>query len=192
VRALRPLLADADPPTHFTREPGGTPVAERIRALVLDPRIEMYAWTEAYLYAAARSDHARHGILPHLVRGENVVCERYLDSSLAYQGYGRGLGVEAVRELNTWAVGTVVPDRTFYLHLGAEERTRRARKLGASLDRIEKVGEEFWRRVEEGFEALIRLEPHRIEVLDARRSPGELAELVVEEIRSLQYTRDGD
>jgi dTMP kinase len=97
-----------------------------------------------------------------------------------------------VRELNTWAVGTVVPDRTFYLHLGAEERTRRARKLGASLDRIEKVGEEFWRRVEEGFEALIRLEPHRIEVLDARRSPGELAELVVEEIRSLQYTRDGD
>ena len=192
MRALRPLLADADPPTHFTREPGGTPVAERIRALVLDPRIEMYAWTEAYLYAAARSDHARHGILPHLVRGENVVCERYLDSSLAYQGYGRGLGVEAVRELNTWAVGTVVPDRTFYLHLGAEERTRRARKLGASLDRIEKVGEEFWRRVEEGFEALIRLEPHRIEVLDARRSPGELAELVVEEIRSLQYTRDGD
>jgi dTMP kinase len=192
VRALRPLLADADPPTHFTREPGGTPVAERIRALVLDPGIEMYAWTEAYLYAAARSDHARHGILPHLVRGENVVCERYLDSSLAYQGYGRGLGVEAVRELNTWAVGTVVPDRTFYLHLGAEERTRRARKLGASLDRIEKVGEEFWRRVEEGFEALIRLEPHRIEVLDARRSPGELAELVVEEIRSLQYTRDGD
>jgi dTMP kinase len=192
VRALRPLLADADPPTHFTREPGGTPVAERIRALVLDPRIEMYAWTEAYLYAAARSDHARHGILPHLVRGENVVCERYLDSSLAYQGYGRGLGVEAVRELNTWAVGTVVPDRTFYLHLGAEERTRRARKLGASLDRIEKVGEEFWRRVEEGFEALIRLEPHRIEVLDARRSPGALAELVVEEIRSLQYTRDGD
>jgi dTMP kinase len=192
VRALRPLLADADPPTHFTREPGGTPVAERIRALVLDPGIEMYAWTEAYLYAAARSDHAQHGILPHLVRGENVVCERYLDSSLAYQGYGRGLGVEAVRELNTWAVGTVVPDRTFYLHLGAEERTRRARKLGASLDRIEKVGEEFWRRVEEGFEALIRLEPHRIEVLDARRSPGELAELVVEEIRSLQYTRDGD
>jgi dTMP kinase len=192
VRALRPLLADADPPTHFTREPGGTPVAERIRALVLDPGIEMYAWTEAYLYAAARSDHARHGILPHLVRGENVVCERYLDSSLAYQGYGRWLGVEAVRELNTWAVGTVVPDRTFYLRLGTEERTRRARKLGASLDRIEKVGEEFWRRVEKGFEALIRLEPHRIEVLDGRRSPGELAELVVEEIRSLQYTRGGD
>jgi dTMP kinase len=192
VRALRPLLADADPPTHFTREPGGTPAAERIRGLVLDPEVEMDAWTEAYLYAAARADHARHGILPHLMRGENVVCERYLDSSLAYQGYGRGLGVEAVRELNAWAVGAVVPDKTFYLRLGTEERARRARKLGASLDRIEKVGDEFWRRVEEGFEALIRLEPDRIEVLDGERSPEELAELVVGEIQSLQYTRGGE
>ena len=189
---MRPLLADADPPTFFTREPGGTPVAESIRALVLDPGVEMDAWTEAYLYAAARADHARHGVLPHLVRGENVVCERYLDSSLAYQGYGRGLGVDAVRELNAWAVGTVVPDRTFYLRLGAEERARRARKVGATLDRIEKVGDEFWRRVEEGFEALIRLEPHRIEVLDGERAPEELAELVVGEIRHLQYTRGGD
>jgi dTMP kinase len=126
------------------------------------------------------------------VRGENVVCERYLDSSLAYQGYGRELGAEAVRELNAWAVETVVPDRTFYLRLGAEERTRRARKLGASLDRIEKVGDEFWWRVEEGFEALIRLEPTRIEVLDGQRSPEELAEVVVGEIQSLQYTRGGD
>jgi dTMP kinase len=186
------LLADADTPTYFTREPGGTPVAERIRGLVLDPGVEMDAWTEAYLYAAARADHARHGILPRLVRGENVVCERYLDSSLAYQGYGRGLGVEAVRELNYRAVGDVVPDKTFYLRISAEERARRARELGASLDRIEKVGDGFWRRVEEGFEALVRLEPARIEVLDGRRSPQELAELVVGEIQSLQYTRGGD
>jgi dTMP kinase len=189
VRALRPLLADADPPTHFTREPGGTPAAERIRGLVLDPEVEMDAWTEAYLYAAARADHARHGIEPRLLRGENVVCERYLDSSLAYQGYGRGLGVEAVRELNAWAVAEVVPDRTFYLRIGAEERARRARELGTSLDRIEKVGDEFWRRVERGFEELIRLEPQRIEVLDGERPPEELAKLVVGEMRVLQYTR---
>lgn len=178
-----------DPPTHFTREPGGTPVAERIRVLLLDPGFEMDAWTEAYLYAAARADHSRRGILPRLERGENVVCERYLDSSLAYQGYGRGLGVEAVRELNARAVGAVVPDRTFYLRLEAGERTRRARSLGAPLDRIEKVGDEFVRRVEEGFEELARLEPDRIEVLDASRPPEELAEVVVGEMRSLQYTR---
>lgn len=189
MRALESLLAGLDPPTHFTREPGGTPVAERIRVLLLDPGFEMDAWTEAYLYAAARADHSRRGVLPRLERGENVVCERYLDSSLAYQGYGRGLGVEAVRELNARAVGAVVPDRTFYLRLEAGERTRRARSLGAPLDRIEKVGDEFVRRVEEGFEELARLEPDRIEVLDASRPPEELAEVVVGEMRSLQYTR---
>jgi dTMP kinase len=168
-------------------------VAERVRGLLLDPEVEMDAWTEAYLYAAARADHARRGILPRLVRGENVVCERYLDSSLAYQGFGRGLGVEVVRELNSWAVEGVVPDRTFYLRLDTGERARRARSLGAPLDRIEKIGDEFVRRVEEGFEELARLEPERISVLDAARPPEELAELVVGEIRTLQYTRrDGD
>ena len=189
VRALEPLLADSDPPTHFTREPGGTPVAERIRGLLLDPGVEMDAWTEAYLYAAARADHAHRGILPRLLRGENVVCERYLDSSLAYQGFGRGLGLEAVRQLNARAVGTVVPDKTFYLRLDEEERERRMRAIGTPLDRLEKVGDEFVRRVEEGFEELARLEQERIEVLDAGRSPEELAELVVGEIRRLQYTR---
>jgi dTMP kinase len=189
VRALEPLLTGSEPPTYFTREPGGTPAAESIRELVLDPGIEMDAWTEAYLYAAARADHARRGILPRLMRGENVVCERYLDSSLAYQGCGRELGVQAVRELNARAVGTVMPDRTFYLRLDAAERERRARARGVSLDRLEKVGGEFVRRVEEGFEELVRLEPERIEVLDATRSPAELAELVVGEIRRLQYTR---
>jgi dTMP kinase len=187
VRALEPLLVHSDPQTHFTREPGGTPVAERIRELLLDPEIEMDAWTEAYLYAAARADHARRGVLPRLLRGENVVCERYLDSSLAYQGFGRELGIEAVRELNARAVATVMPDKTFYLRLDAAERRRRA--LGVSLDRLETLGDEFARRVEEGFEELARREPERIEVLDATRSPAELAELVVGEIRRLQYTR---
>ena len=100
--------------------------------------------------------------------------------------------MEAVRELNARAVGAVVPDKTFYLRLGAEERVRRARSLGVSLDRIERVGDEFVRRVEEGFEELARLEPDRIEVLDANRAPEELADLVVGEIQSLQYTRGGD
>jgi dTMP kinase len=123
------------------------------------------------------------------LRGENVVCERYLDSSLAYQGFGRGLGLEAVRQLNARAVGTVVPDKTFYLRLDEEERERRMRASGTPLDRLEKVGDEFVRRVEEGFEELARLEEERIEVLDAGRSPEELAEVVVGEIRRLQYTR---
>ncbi|MBA2712627.1 MAG: dTMP kinase [Rubrobacteraceae bacterium] len=191
VRAIRPLLAGSRPATHFTREPGGTPAAERIREIVLDPALEMDAWTEAYLYAAARSDHVRGAILPRLEAGENVLCERYLDSSIAYQGVGRGLGIEEVRAMNAYAVGTVIPDRTFYLRLDGDERERRARELGAPLDRIEAVGADFMRRVDEGFEELARLEPERIEVLDASLAAQELAEHVVGRVRSLQYTRGG-
>ena len=166
-------------------------MAERIRDLVLDAAVDMDAWTEAYLYAAARADHVRNGILPRLMAGENVLCDRYLDSSIAYQGVGRGLGVEEVRALNAYAVGTVVPDRTFYLRLGSRERERRARALGAP-DRIEAVGAEFMRRVEGGFEDLVRLEPERIEVLDAALAPEVLAQLVVGRISELQYTRGDD
>ena len=189
VRALKSLLADTN--THFTREPGGTPVAERIRDIVLDPEAEMDAWTEAYLYAAARADHARAEILPRLERGEDVVCERYLDSSLAYQGVGRGLGLEAVRHLNSYAVEAAMPDGTFYLRLDPEERERRAATLGAPLDRIEAVGAGFMRRVEGGFEELAEREPDRIQVLDGSLAPEDLADLVVGEMRRLQYTRGG-
>jgi dTMP kinase len=192
VRTIRPLLSGSEPLTHFTREPGGTPVAERIRGVVLDPGAEMEAWTEAYLYAAARADHVQGMILPYLEAGENVLCERYLDSSLAYQGFGRGLGVEAVRALNAYAVGTVVPDRTFYLRLDPDARERRARELGAPPDRIEAVGAGFMRRVEEGFEELARLEAERIEVLDASLPPLDLARLVVGRMRELPYTREVD
>ncbi|CAN5596969.1 dTMP kinase [soil metagenome] len=187
VNTLKPPLAKLDVPTHFTREPGGTPVAEEIRKILLDPELDMDPWTEAYLYAAARADHARREILPAIDRGENVFCERYLDSSLAYQGLGRGLGAETVRELNSWAISNVLPDRTFYLRLEAEERVRRARDSGALLDRIEKAGAEFAGRVEAGFETLVRAEPERIKVLDATLSPEELAEIVVETFAGRQY-----
>lgn len=148
----------------------------------------MDVWTEAYLYAAARADHVRGAILPRLEAGENVLCERYLDSSIAYQGFGRDLGIDEVRSLNAYAVGTVVPDRTFYLRLDGEEREQRARQLGAPPDRIEAVGADFMSRVEEGFEELARMEPERIEVLDASRSAQELAEQVVSRVLALQYT----
>ncbi len=189
VRALKDSLEGAN--AHFTREPGGTPVAERIREILLDPEAEMDPWTEAYLYAAARADHARAKIRPRLESGGDVVCERYLDSSLAYQGVGRGLGLEAVRHLNSFAVEAAMPDRTFYLRLDPGERERRAARLGAPLDRIEAVGADFMRRVEEGFEALVRRDPGRILVLDASLAPEELAGVVVGEMRRLQHTRRG-
>ena len=178
MRNLGALLSDLDPPPYFTREPGGTPAAERIRTLLLDPEVEMDPWTEAYLYAAARADLVRREILPRLRDGRLVLCERFLDSSLAYQGYGRGLGLVAVRTMNAWAVGDVVPDLTVYLRLSADERARRAGASGALLDRIEKVGDDFMYRVEEGFEEISRSEPDRVRVLEATLPPEELAEAV--------------
>jgi dTMP kinase len=150
--------------------------------VLLDPELEVDPWTEAYLYAAARADLVRREILSRLKRGEMVLCERFLDSSLAYQGAGRGLGIAAVRKLNAWAVGEVTPDLTFYLRLSSEERARRARESGTAPDRIEKIGDEFMRRVGEGFEDIARSEPDRIRVLDAALLPESLAWIVGQEI----------
>jgi dTMP kinase len=186
VRNLKVLLTGLDPPPYFAREPGGTPAAERIRVVLLDPKLDMDPWTEAYLYAAARADLVQREILPRLKKGRVVLCERFLDSSLAYQGAGRGLGLAAVRDLNAWAVGDVTPDLTFYLRLPPEERARRARESGASLDRIEKVGDNFMRRVEEGFEEIARSEPGRVRTLDASLPPERLAEIVGREILKLR------
>ena len=189
MRNLRTLLADLKPAPYFTREPGGTPAAEQIRAVLLDPEQDIDPWTEAYLYAAARADLVRREILPRLERGHLVLCERFLDSSLAYQGAGRGLGVASVRGLNVWAVEEVTPDLTFYLRISPEERARRARESGAPLDRIEQIGDEFMRRVEEGFEEISRSEPDRVKVLDATLPPKELSETVAREILKLGGAR---
>jgi dTMP kinase len=191
VRNLKELLTGLDPPPYFTREPGGTPAAERVRTVLLDPELDMDPWTEVYLYAAARADLVRREILPRLKKGELVLCERFLDSSLAYQGVGRGLGLAAVRELNARAIGGVTPDLTCYLRLPPEEQARRARESGAPPDRIEKIGDDFMRRVEEGFEEIARSEPGRVRVLDASLPPERLAETVGREILKLR-SADGD
>ncbi len=149
---------------------------------MLDPHLEMDPWTEAYLYAAARADHTRREILPRLARRQLVICERYLDSSIAYQGYGRGLGADAVRQINARAVDGLVPDVTFYLRIEEDERMERARRAGLTPDRIERLGEGFMRRVTEGFEEIARREPGRVVVLDGRREPAHLVTVVREEI----------
>ncbi len=188
ARNLRLLFSGV--PHRFTREPGGSPIAERLREVLLDPELDMDPWTEAYLYASARADHVRRKIRPGLESGQFVVCERFLDSSLAYQGYGRGLSVAAVRALNARAVEEVRPDLTFYLRLSSEERARRAQAADAPLDRIERMGSEFMQRVEEGFEELAVSEPDRIKVLDAGRTPEELAGMVGKEILALPEVRE--
>jgi dTMP kinase len=154
-----------------TREPGGTELGERIRDLLLHGG-HVSPWAEALLYAAARAQHVEEMIRPALERGAAVICDRYLDSSVAYQGVGRGLGLDRVLDLNLAAVGGLLPDRTFLLALDPGEARSR---LTGDHDRLEREDEEFRRRVDAGFRELATRFPDRIVVLDATRPAEELA-----------------
>jgi dTMP kinase len=164
-----------------TREPGGTPVAEAVRDVVLHGH-DMAPWAEAALYAAARADHVELAIRPALARGDDVVCDRYVDSSVAYQGAARGLGEGRVRELNLIVTGGLLPDRTFLVLLDADEARRRG---AGDPDRIEREGDDFWRRADESFRALAAEFPDRIVTLDGTGTPDEIAAEVREHVRPL-------
>jgi dTMP kinase len=164
-----------------TREPGGTPAAEAIRDVVLHGP-EMAPWTEAALYAAARADHVALAIRPALERGEDVICDRYLDSSVAYQGIARGLGEGPVRELSLTVTGGLLPDRTFLVLVDPATAAARA---GDDHDRIEREGLDFMRRADEAYRALGAEFPERIVALDGALDPDEIAEEVREHVRPL-------
>jgi dTMP kinase len=153
-----------------TREPGGTPTAERIRALLKDGAIEgMRAETELLLMFAARTEHAQTLLRPALEAGKWVVCDRFVDASFAYQGHARGLGVHPVNALANWLVPDLRPDLTLWLDMALEEAQARMDKRGEP-DRFEKEANEFFRRVQEGYQARARAEPERFRCVDASGS----------------------
>jgi dTMP kinase len=162
-----------------TREPGGTELGERVRDLVLHGG-HVSPWAEALLYAAARAQLVDEVIRPALDRGEWVICDRYVDSSVAYQGVGRALGLELVLELNLAAVGGLMPDRTFLLLLDPETIPTR---LHGEYDRLEREGDDFHARVAEGYRELAARFAERIVVLDGMRPVEELAEEVYGALR---------
>jgi dTMP kinase len=162
-----------------TREPGGTALGERVRELLLAEG-EVSPWAEAALFAAARAQLVEEVIAPALGRGADVVSDRYLDSSLAYQGLARGLGVERVLELNLHAVRGLLPDRTFLLLLDPGES---ARRVGEEGDRIEREDDDFRTRVDEAYRQLAETFPQRITTIDGTRPPREIAEEVRDELR---------
>jgi dTMP kinase len=164
-----------------TREPGGTPAAEAIREVVLHGPA-MAPWTEAALYAAARADHVALAILPALERGEDVVCDRYLDSSVAYQGIARGLGKVPVRELSLMVTEGLLPERTFLVLVDPATAAARA---GGDHDRIEREGLEFMQRADAAYRALAAEFPERIVALDGAADPDAIAEVVREHVRAL-------
>ena len=155
-----------------TREPGGTPAAEAIRAVLLDPsNAGLDDRAEALLFAAARGDHAARVIRPALERGEIVISDRYLDSSVAYQGVARGLGAERVAELSLWATGGLVPDLTIVLDV--DPALGLARVVGP--DRLESEPLEWHARVRQGFLDIAAAAPDRYLVLDGSRPAEDLA-----------------
>jgi len=162
-----------------TREPGGTPLGERVRELVLHGD-DMTAWAEALLYAASRAQHVEEVVRPALERGAWVICDRYVDSSVAYQGVGRGLGLERVLDLNLAAVGGLMPERTFLLDLDPGEL---AARLAGDHDRLEREAEGFHERVAAGYRELADRFADRYVVLDAQRSQEQIAEEVYGALR---------
>jgi dTMP kinase len=165
-----------------TREPGGTEVGEHIRNVVLHLDHPVVPWAEAALFAAARAQLVAEVIRPALQRGAVVLCDRYVDSSLAYQGIARGLGVEPVLELNLRATGDVLPDRTFLLLVDPDESRRRG---GDTRDRIEREDDEFVRKVDAAYRELAELFPSRILAVDGSLDPVELAETIRGQLRDI-------
>jgi dTMP kinase len=153
------------------REPGGVAAAERIRALVKDPALEIGARAEALLYAAARAQLVEEAIAPALARGAWVLLDRFVDSSLAYQGAGRALGVEAVRAVNAFATGELQPDRTLLLQLDPALGRARQDDRGEPPDRLEQEADAFFAAIAAAYAQLAAAEPQRIRILDASAPP---------------------
>ena len=160
-----------------TREPGGAPGAEEIRRLLVEGSVERWqAMSEALLNYAARREHLEHTVYPALDAGRWVVCDRFCDSTMAYQGHGHGLGREVVARLHQVVLGTFMPDLTIILDLPVEKGLGRAVIKAGGEDRYERMGGEFHQRLRDGFLDIARREPQRCAVVDAGRS--------VEEVRA--------
>ena len=154
-----------------TREPGGTRIGEQIRAITHDPEnVDLEAVAEAYLMAAARAQHVEQIIFPAIEAGKTVLCDRYVDSSIAYQGYGRKLGFEKIRELNAMAVNGAIPDLTFLLDVSIEMGLKRRGKSLKPRDRLDLQQRDFYDRVHHGYLELAKAEPKRFVLINAGKS----------------------
>jgi len=174
--------------TIVTKEPGGTPIGDRIRAILLDSAAAgMDAMTELMLYAASRRQHVTEVIAPALARGELVLCDRYTDATLAYQGYGRRLDLDRLQTLNAWATGGLAPDLTLLYDIDEAAGLERAHARNAEMvvdeGRFEAEDLRFHRRVREGYLALATAEPKRFAIIDGDGSVDEVFERTLTALR---------
>jgi dTMP kinase len=170
---------------ELLREPGGVEVSEQIRDLVKDPRLPVASRAEALLYAAARAQLVAERLQPLLGEGAVVLLDRFIDSSLAYQGAGRALGVEEVRAINLFATGLLVPDRTLLLRISPAVGRARQRERALEPDRLEREDERFFAAVADAYDELARSEPERIRVIDAAQAPQQVLADALAELQGL-------
>lgn len=182
IELLKSYLADKGYKVVITREPGGTTISEAIREVILNKDYsEMCDNTELLLYAAARAQLVHEVIRPALEEGNAVICDRFVESSVVYQGIGRGLGIDTVYAVNEYALQGLRPQLTILLDLDAEEGLRR-KKNQAELDRMEAAGIEFHKKVAEGYRTLAERDPARIMRISATLPKEEIHAKIVEEI----------
>jgi len=185
IKLLMAYLKETGQQIYLTREPGGTQISEEIREIILNTKhMEMADITEALLYAAARAQHVHEVILPKLEGGYSVICDRFVDSSVVYQGYARGIGIDEVEEINGYATLGLTPDLTILLDLPAEEGLRR-KKQQQVLDRLELQADSFHIKVSEGYRLLAKRHQERILSIDAMKSMDDIHQIIVGRIKDL-------
>jgi dTMP kinase len=185
VAGLSTALHERGRPVFVLREPGGVELSERIRALVKDPALQMEPRAEALLYAAARAQLVAEQLQPLLTAGHWVLLDRFVDSSLAYQGAGRGLGVAEIRALNAFATGGLQPDRTLLLRIDPEAGLRRIGGREEDADRLEREPLQFFTAIASAYDELAAEEPDRIAVIDGSKAPAEVLAAAVAAVEPL-------
>ena len=183
---LEKALREQGYPVIRSREPGGTPIGEAIRSVILNPEYtEMDQMTEAMLYAASRAQHVAEKIKPAMKDGYIVLLDRFLDSSLVYQGIARGMTIETIEAINQFATGGLQPDATIMVYIDYEEGLRRKKQQNGSLDRMEAQQDNFHRRVNEGYLQLAHRYPEHIQLVDGARDPQTIHQDILKRVKDL-------
>ncbi|MDM5196809.1 dTMP kinase [Fictibacillus enclensis] len=192
IKKLAEFLQGNSIPFILTREPGGTAVSDRIRSLILDPaHPEMADETEVLLYAASRAQHVKEKIVPALQEGKLVLCDRFVDASVAYQAYGLGIPVEDVTRINRFATGGLKPDRSYLIDVAPEIGRQRmvSRYSGEGLDRIEQKELDYHERVRSGFQKIYEENRERFLLVDGNQTVDEVFDEIIKDIKLLLANR---
>jgi len=191
IKILKERLDKIGIQTTITREPGGTPIGEKIRKILLSPQnSDMCYECEVLLYLSARAQHVHQKILPELKSGKIVLCDRFYDATIAYQGYGRNVNLKTLSLINKFATKGLIPSISFYIDIDVETAFLRIKKDNKSLDRLEQSSKDFYEKVRKGYLCLARSNKKRIMVLDGNKTIKEISELVYKTVMKRLSNKD--